>query len=1263
MVHGERASEYDLRQATDAAVVASKPLATELADVIKHVVSEMQRAGSKLPDSADESSRELLDAAQDVYRDVVTQLDDVLTVLRAIETFNIVLFGRTGAGKSCLIEALSRGDGATISPGESDYTTEIRPLGWRSCRIHDTPGIRGWTSGFREDLEKRAHRAVAIADIVFLCFDTQSQQDGEFRQVAEWVTAYGKPAIAVLNCRHSRYWRVPVAVELRSARMQMSRPVREHADYIREQLEQIGLPGIPIVAVHSLRAFLAAATEPLAGKAAAQLEPQLRDQRAWYGAARLWQWSNVPALEGLIVEAIRDNANATDLRLGRLVRQVRGALTAASEQLKLRVQVPAEEMAEAFERDIERKLAVLGLGEAAAPVEGLPPDPFDQLRKDISALGEQRGNRPLDVPVRGSLALHAKNVISPKVSVLRAAAQRRADAAIDMAMDQRRVLSAEEFARRVFEQTAVDKAVHEIADELSARLDQRLQLTADDLAADLHRVVVRGQAGTLLRPAGSWVRGTGIVSGAAGGLIVISAAAAVPPIAVALIVMSVVLALGGGWMRKRAIAERDKALASARADAARAVNEAFADLRRQLSAQFLTELRTAAVNQVGATVGAALMHRGIADAAQSQRAIAWTARDGLDDREDPVEVLRAAARRCEEGTQLTGAQAARALWLGESWIDDPDGLTAAQDHPPPRPESGDQPSFWRQLEDQFRIAIARIRSTPAPGSSRDWLAEFARQAGDDPFFSTMVQELRALAADPRPRLVLAGDYSAGKSSLIKRLLVDAGQPVPLDLAIGGGPTTTAVHQYEWRGMLLVDTPGTQGASAEHGLIAQAAVTDAAAVLYLCTPQLLVGEQTPLRGVLVGDPACGVPDKRDWVLFVIHHSDDLRPYADHEHELYLQRCQRKEVELRQVLDRVSGAQRHDDAILFVASDPYTAVGQRSDLTCAAYDAYRAWDGVAELSKVLDHWRLKLLANGVDVSVLHGGLARLGRLAAQISDDIAQQRERLGQYERLGRAVRDAREEGAALLANRRHQLGQRLADRGDELLNLLLATDDRDERKVIRQKLERCDDDLLREHKETWRKDTQEEVEEWRHLTGATLQRRVVAAQLCDVTPSSQTPQMDLRNLTHDSDRALGSAFTRALGLGGRMIGKTVKAGKTVGTVAKAGRFARFSGWLTLATVPLEIGTLIRDIIRDHIVEQARPELVAKLNQVWTDWAGRIADRDPALRRLCQELAELDEISRDLEGDLTRARDHIAELEAKDQLCREYMDRARFLLQK
>ena len=55
--------------------------------------------------------------------------------------------------------------------------------------------------------------------------------------------------------------------------------------------------------------------------------------------------------------------------------------------------------------------------------------------------------------------------------------------------------------------------------------------------------------------------------------------------------------------------------------------------------------------------------------------------------------------------------------------------------------------------------------------------------------------------DDSIRLVFAGQYSAGKSSIIK-MLTDI-----KDIVIGPGITTEEVKDYEWRGLCIVDTPG------------------------------------------------------------------------------------------------------------------------------------------------------------------------------------------------------------------------------------------------------------------------------------------------------------------------------------------------------------------------------------------------------------------------------------------------------------------------
>lgn len=66
--------------------------------------------------------------------------------------------------------------------------------------------------------------------------------------------------------------------------------------------------------------------------------------------------------------------------------------------------------------------------------------------------------------------------------------------------------------------------------------------------------------------------------------------------------------------------------------------------------------------------------------------------------------------------------------------------------------------------------------------------------------ANLAYEMRENAAD-RIRLVFAGQYSAGKSSILKMLTGRS------DIAVGAGITTQQVHTYNWNGIDVVDTPG------------------------------------------------------------------------------------------------------------------------------------------------------------------------------------------------------------------------------------------------------------------------------------------------------------------------------------------------------------------------------------------------------------------------------------------------------------------------
>ena len=82
------------------------------------------------------------------------------------------------------------------------------------------------------------------------------------------------------------------------------------------------------------------------------------------------------------------------------------------------------------------------------------------------------------------------------------------------------------------------------------------------------------------------------------------------------------------------------------------------------------------------------------------------------------------------------------------------------------------------------------------------------------------------------RLIFAGQYSAGKSSIIKML---TGRD---DIVIGAGITTQKVHTYEWNGMEIVDTPGIHTElRPDHDMISYEAIASADMLVFVITNEL------------------------------------------------------------------------------------------------------------------------------------------------------------------------------------------------------------------------------------------------------------------------------------------------------------------------------------------------------------------------------------------------------------------------------------------
>ncbi len=82
------------------------------------------------------------------------------------------------------------------------------------------------------------------------------------------------------------------------------------------------------------------------------------------------------------------------------------------------------------------------------------------------------------------------------------------------------------------------------------------------------------------------------------------------------------------------------------------------------------------------------------------------------------------------------------------------------------------------------------------------------------------------------RLVFAGQYSAGKSSILKMLTGRA------DIAIGAGITTQQAHTYDWNGIEVVDTPGIHTQlRPDHDEISYDAIASADMLVFVVTNEL------------------------------------------------------------------------------------------------------------------------------------------------------------------------------------------------------------------------------------------------------------------------------------------------------------------------------------------------------------------------------------------------------------------------------------------
>jgi predicted GTPase len=1132
-------------------------------------------------------------------RTEVTGITDELTglleqQLTALDWFNVVLFGRTGTGKSSLVEALAHGDGARVSTyGESDWTKDVTPATWHGCRVYDTPGVGGWETNVPPEQLERARLAVACADVVLLCFDSQNQRATEFKTVSAWIGEYDKAAIAVLNVRNEK-WGIADLMPEPAARRACSVQVAQHVQHLRAELATIGLHRAPVIAVHARNAMFACAREPYRGPAQATRSARL----SRLGAKGLYRCSNVPVLERLLMTVIRQSA--TPLRLGSVSRLVAGAAQEARRRTAEFVS-KAEAMAAVHEKGIARALDIIGLPAPAAGEED-----YAGFLDSLAAL-EERRDCVFQIPFPTRAKRYATDLITAKLASLEADAQARADDFIEKAMRERRPPKPGAFESAVFSQPDIDAAIEAAVSQFRDYLARHFELIARDMRSDLDRLAtdqvrLRPSAGSVLKTIGMASSIGGIGAGTAGVAVagVIAASNPVGWLALAIAVGWAMEGFGASW-RRRGVGRWEQALGEARALGREAVRETFGQLGEILAAEFDGLGRQALIDNLAEPVAQALVLRRLARAGVTRTDLLGQFRDQVAaSAHAPQDLLIDAVRECESSQSIHDAAGRRRLWLGESWLGDhdadPSGARVVS--PAARPE----------VRDEVGRFAATQGLAPQPGSGRGWLETVSRELAGMPDVDPLIAELGRLVSDGHPRIVICGDYNSGKSSLIARLQREARRDGPENLVISAAPADPVITEHHWEGFTLVDTPGFQ---ADRDVAAEETIMEiasAAVVLILFTPGLALGDRTDLVRTLAGDPARRLAGKSGNALLVINRADELGADPETGDEFALL-CAHKCAQLRESL-AIPGYDPPPAHVVCVAADPYGA-GQAE-----------AWDGMAELAQALKVARGQFLKNASDVTILGGGLARIGALIRRLTQELSPLSQRAYELRVLEQDLRALLSEAAELDAERRAVLRREVTGLIEGLISGTLAARNDDQRHALVRRLENLPEDTqFRRIVAAWSGNSKRKVAALEQAIGQRIARRLGDRELMSAVPELNQAA-DARVLgSAKTKKVIGSGIARAGGALQKLEPFTVGATATT----RLARVVRIGGpALNLASAGHSAWSLVSEQRAGAARARERAETIRALQRQGVEWADELGDHDSALTRLVMQIELLRE---------------------------------------
>ena len=317
-------------------------------DSMDAVSGSRRRAGLTHQDS------DLMSRMEELIAELEGQLLTIESVLNRKSdrpsSYNITLFGRTGAGKSTLMEILTNGKGNTIGKGAQRTTQDVRNYEWKGLKVTDVPGVAAFEG--EKDAET-AHEAAREADLILFLITDDGPQPAEAKHLAR-LRSTGRPIIGVCNVKSAVRGEAGKRLFIRDSYRTFD---PDRLEEIRRQFDEISdqynpEQQLPLIHTHLLARFTANWTQPK------ELAEELREE------SRFWEVEDAIAAEivgngaYLRVRSYTDMATEAALEASELMMHSAYVMTQLHERLSARVK-EMEEWRKAFRKKSDQKLGEL----------------------------------------------------------------------------------------------------------------------------------------------------------------------------------------------------------------------------------------------------------------------------------------------------------------------------------------------------------------------------------------------------------------------------------------------------------------------------------------------------------------------------------------------------------------------------------------------------------------------------------------------------------------------------------------------------------------------------------------------------------------------------------------------------------------------------------------------------------------------------------------------------------------------------------------